>query len=275
MTSRIGLKERVEKFTGPDGRSRDKDFRTPRASFISSLAVHILLAQWAIEDWRGYTRWMEEVVEEKTTEVLNTTTFIPNEEDLAFVQAREDEMNKTLMMVESNVQILLSLQKFYSKLASNPRFSLAHQNQDCQDALADFDMQLDDYIQDFRMHAARARTLSKITADRKGPVQQYLQADTTRKMEKLTTEAKRETIVMRIIALITLFYLPATFVSRWVHVTLPLTLLTFVLAGSWLYWGRVQNLLGVVGEFLGIVASHCLPWRRRERMAMSDEEKAD
>ena len=64
-SAREDLQDRVKELTGDEGRTEDKTFTNSATSFISSLAVHLLLAQWATEDWRGYIRWLEQVLEEK------------------------------------------------------------------------------------------------------------------------------------------------------------------------------------------------------------------
>jgi len=46
-------------------RIEDRSFSTVEESFIASLSVHLLLAQYASEDWRGYLRWLEQMLEAK------------------------------------------------------------------------------------------------------------------------------------------------------------------------------------------------------------------
>lgn len=65
--ARSELQKRVDNLTGAEGRAEDKCFSTPAKSFIASLSVHLLLAQWGTEDWRGYIRWLEQVLEEKVS----------------------------------------------------------------------------------------------------------------------------------------------------------------------------------------------------------------
>jgi hypothetical protein len=66
MTSaRDDIQKRIQELTGENGDEEDRSFETRARSFISSLAVHSVLAQWASEDWRGYIRWLEQVLEEK------------------------------------------------------------------------------------------------------------------------------------------------------------------------------------------------------------------
>jgi hypothetical protein len=63
--ARDELQQRVEELIGESGEKSDRSFNSAEKSFISSLAVHAMLAQWASEDWRGYIRWLEQVLEEK------------------------------------------------------------------------------------------------------------------------------------------------------------------------------------------------------------------
>lgn len=48
-----------------EARMEDRTFSTVEESFVASLSVHLLLAQYASEDWRGYLRWLEQMLESK------------------------------------------------------------------------------------------------------------------------------------------------------------------------------------------------------------------
>lgn len=148
----------------------------------------------------------------QTIDALRSGTFVPSSEDISFVQKKEDETNRVIMMLRANAGILESIATFYQELMQNIDFQLRN-DPHCQRAVADFMMELRDYIHDFQLHVDRAQTLGKITADRKNLVQQHLQAHATAKMEAMTHQAQKEAVTMRIIAVVTLIYLPATFVS--------------------------------------------------------------
>lgn len=128
------------------------------------------------------------------------------------MQSKEDETNKAIMMLDANLDIMQSLIKFYQGLMKNDDFELKDVER-CKRAVSTFVQQLEDYGHDFKMNAARARTLGKITADRKNLVQQHLQAHTTEQMKALTERAQREAIIIKVIGIITFILLPATFVS--------------------------------------------------------------
>jgi len=72
-------------------------------------------------------------------------------------------------MLEANGEVLESLHEFYTKLMTNVDFDLRNSDV-CRRALSSFRSQLRDSIHDFKMHTARAKTLSKMTADRKNLV---------------------------------------------------------------------------------------------------------
>ena len=172
--------------------------------------------------------------------------------------------------MEANTDVLTSLRDFYKRLVDNKDFDL---RTTCEDDITRFSAQVDDLIYDSKMQIARAKVLVKITADRKSLILQHLQTQATGKMEELTnltikigTMSQREAIATRIITVVTLIYLPATFVStffstdiikyqnpdsgngnnsastgpymgsfsevaleRWLQITLPLTFLTLVI----------------------------------------------
>lgn len=65
----LGLKEDVQDITGGDGRPEDKSFQTAEKSFRSSLAIHVLFAHWAINDWRWYIQWLEDTVDQEVSHV--------------------------------------------------------------------------------------------------------------------------------------------------------------------------------------------------------------
>jgi hypothetical protein len=97
---------------------------------------------------------------------MHSSDFVPSPKDVSFVQKKQDETNKAIMMLDANAEILTSLSNFYERLMQNDNFELKDNNE-CKLAVADFLPQLQDFIHQFKMHAARATTLSKITADRK------------------------------------------------------------------------------------------------------------
>jgi hypothetical protein len=140
------------------------------------------------------------------------------------------------MILEANADVLTSLRLFYERLVDRKDFPLGG---DCRDEVLTFANRVDDMVYDSRMQVSRAKLLVRIIADRKNlvctlihyflypfdvlrelQVLQHLQSQGTEKMEALTTSmhkigimSQKEAIAVRIITVVTLIYLPATFVS--------------------------------------------------------------
>ena len=168
------------------------------------------------------------------------------------------------MVLEGNSDILTSLKRFYDGLRTNDRFPLKTSS---GEELASFASQIDSFIYDSKLQIARGQLLAKIVSARKSIILQHLQSQATEQMQQLTVSMQRDSTTVRIIGLMTFLYLPGTFVStffstdvvkyqdqngnstvasttgsysrlaldRWLEVTLPLTLLTFLGAGLW-FW---------------------------------------
>lgn len=63
----LDLNDRFKKLTGKDARPEDKSFGSVEECFKSSLSAHLLFCHWATEDWRGYIKWLEEVVDQEAS----------------------------------------------------------------------------------------------------------------------------------------------------------------------------------------------------------------
>lgn len=85
-SARDHLQQRVPKLTGqterrlrthtiygeddielPSSRS-DRTYTATADSFIASLSMHLMLAQYSSEDWRGYVRWLEQMLAKITAD---------------------------------------------------------------------------------------------------------------------------------------------------------------------------------------------------------------
>lgn len=128
------------------------------------------------------------------------------------LQHWQDRAKETVMVLEANIEILNSLRRFYVGLVARKDFPDVLKAT-CEDDLARFLSQLDEIIGDFNMQISRARLLVSIISDRKELVLQHLQGQAAERTEQLNKNLEREAVVMRIITIVTLLYLPATFVS--------------------------------------------------------------
>lgn len=288
------LKNRIELMTGPDGRPEDRAFTSPADCFKSSLAVHALIAHWAGEDWRWRIQALEDDIDRATYEAVDASRaqgkfrhfYTPDE--LTKCQGKSDKITEIVMVMEGNVVVLTRIRNYYEKLLRNNDFTLSV---DCGDSIGVFAAQMDEMIYDIEMQISRAKVLAKVTADRKTIILQHLSSQTTESMESLTKSmynvgmlSQTEAAAMRIITVLTLLYLPATFVStffstdvvkyqnqggggnststdgqkgdgtsyssvamvRWLEVTIPLTFITIVVAYCW-YRRTLKRMADVAG----------------------------
>ncbi|KAK4208865.1 hypothetical protein QBC37DRAFT_324857 [Rhypophila decipiens] len=252
----------------PEG-SLPRNFRfgTVVEAFISSLDIHLLLAQWASDEWRSHIQSLEATIERLTRPALVIDTrheWAPRVQPRAmtYVHENEEKVNETVMVIKSNVKILTSLASFYQTLVNDPDFPNT-QVDVCKSAVKRFTAGIDQLIQDLQTQVTRAEALLQITNGPKAIIIQQLQIQSAYQQEMLSNNmmgfserGQKETIMMRIITIITLLYLPPTFVptffstdvikyqddgedkvhfsngamSSFLYVTLPLATVTVVLA---------------------------------------------
>ncbi|PGH18772.1 hypothetical protein AJ79_00185 [Helicocarpus griseus UAMH5409] len=280
---RLDLQQRFKELTGKDGRPEDKSFDTASQCLRSSLAAHLLYCYWSTESWRWYVRWMEEIIENESAMAI----YGPRGPGFSHMQYKPhhiqdlqywlDKASEAVTAMESNVNVISAMRNLYASLSARKDFpeELKEEN---DDDLIDFDSQLDDLINDFNMQLSRARLLVNITRDRKDLVSQHLNGQAAERTKQLNINLERDAIGMRVITIVTLVYLPATFVStvfgtdvvkyqndnavqngssgsfssialtRWLQVTIPLTVVTLVLAWATFKVAHMQRRLREMRE---------------------------
>lgn len=132
--------------------------------------------------------------------------------DIQDLQLWQDRANEAVMVLEANTDVLKSILKFYTGLIARKDFPNALRIA-CEDDILTFSSQLEEIISDFNMQTARAKLLVNIISDRKELVLQHLQGQAAERTEQLNRNLEREAVVMRIVTIVTLIYLPATFTS--------------------------------------------------------------
>ncbi|KAM7204656.1 hypothetical protein V8F20_003440 [Naviculisporaceae sp. PSN 640] len=199
-------------------------FGTVVECFQSSLDTHLILAQWSSDEWRSHIQSLEASIDELTRPALLVDTrnaYTPRVQPRAMtlVQEKEEKVNETVMVMTSNIKILTSLASFYQGLVSDPDFPSTHVDA-CKSAVKRFVAANDQFIEDLRTQVTRATALLKITQERKAIIIQQLQIQSAYQQEMLahnmmgfSERGQKEAITMRIITIITLLYLPPTFVS--------------------------------------------------------------
>ncbi|KAL5371663.1 hypothetical protein DPSP01_014099 [Paraphaeosphaeria sporulosa] len=248
-------RDKVLELTGSaKGIPEELTFDTTENCFRSSLIVHLMNCHWATGDWRGYLNHLEIAISSLTDEVpvgiwLNKN-FTPKV--LQDVQQFEEKASSAVMVLESNMEVMTEMRKFYEKLITNDEFPM---KDPCAEEVLAFVQQLNNMVHAFSGQRRRAILLVDLTGNRKNLLLQKLQSLATKKMEDLTTMSYREAIIMKVIAGGTFIFLPATFVSTffstdvvkyqgsssgkgdfsweamriWLAVTVPLTVATFVI----------------------------------------------
>ena len=223
-------------------------------------------------------------------------------DDVLIAQGYSEKTNQAIMVLETNIDIFTALRGYYEGLLEHTDFPPKGA---CRPNILTFVAQIKDMAYDMRMQVSRAKLLRQTVADRKSivsflplldrnvqlelistKISQHLEEQTAEVMEDLTTSmynmgllAQREAIAMKIVTVVTLLYLPATFVStffstdivkyqnpnnnstssgsyfsslalqRWLEVTLPLTLITLTVAAYFLRRSikRMKQEIGVTG----------------------------
>ncbi|KAF2438414.1 hypothetical protein P171DRAFT_477309 [Karstenula rhodostoma CBS 690.94] len=263
-------RQEVLDLTGGNNGDKPEDlsFDSRERSFASSLTVHLMNCHWASQDWRGYVKYLEDAIEQKTRHILVGEWISDefNSESLQDVQYFEEKSINAAMVLDANIEVMTSLRSFYNNLLENYEFEMKNQ---CVDPVHAFVQQITDMMHTFIGYKRRMKMLTDMTENRKNLLLQKLQSHATKKMEDLTTMSYRETIVMKVITAGTFVYLPATFVSyqnspdgkamysglaleRWLEVTVPLTVITVI---------------------TGLIAFIVADRRRKRRLPSSYDEK--
>jgi len=247
-------------------------------SFKTSLDAHLLNCRWATEGWLEHIQSLEEIVDNLTSHLLSigdrNTNVRLEAGAIGSVQEYEDMTNETVLVLESNAEIMVSMARFYSSIVADQDFP-SKEKRGCRRIVKTFTSQLEELIYDTKTQMARGRILAKMISDRKTVLIQHLQAQAAARAEEFTAtmwkaaeRSEKEAIAMRIITVITLIYLPPTFSStffstdvvkyqngggqgsdgrsdentswlalwRWLEVSLPLMAITFAIAIGWYGW---------------------------------------
>lgn len=233
--------DRFKELTGKTARPEDRSFQTPEECFRSSLSAHLLFCHWATEDWRGYVKWLDNVIDDKVgcpslpprSTHIRPSFLVPwylRKQTNLCMQTRMavlgpvgkghhhrlytpgdvqellqwgEKVTETITVLEYNADIMDSLRNFYTGLSRNKDCGPAVA---CSDDVDIFSNNIGNMIHDFKLQIFRAKALAKLLTDRTELVKQL-------RIERLNYHMENEAIVVRIITIVTLIYLPATFTS--------------------------------------------------------------
>ncbi|KAH9233222.1 hypothetical protein K456DRAFT_349890 [Colletotrichum gloeosporioides 23] len=205
----LDVQERFKELTGNNARPEDKSFGDAIECFRSSLSAHLMFCRWSTDDWRAYIKWLEQVVDAETKMALLAPTTggyhytIYTAADIQRFLIWQEKISESITVLESNIEVMKSLMRFYAKLDENQDFDL---RSSCTDDIDEFCTQLYSMVNDFTLQISRAKALVKLTGDRGELIKQH-------RLERLNHNMEKEAILVRIVTIVTLIYLPATFVS--------------------------------------------------------------
>ncbi|KAK7212812.1 hypothetical protein V2G26_019990 [Clonostachys chloroleuca] len=236
--------------------------------FKASIDIHLMWTTWVISEWP----LIIQILDKKVDELSIASTIYPSKEVARRIEAYQRLVKETAAAASANCKTLTSLSQFYVNFrrTQNP---LGHSLKKAVNSLV---AEIERNIHDMELHDSHLLMLSSILRDSINQIREHLHMQTTerqeaisRKQEELaqrqevvsksmweqTLRSSQEASTMRIITIITLVYLPPTFVStffstdivkyqngesysalalgRWWSVTGPLMGATLIIVGAW------------------------------------------
>ena len=177
-----------------------------------------------------------------------TTFENPKEEDFSFaklqsLQQIEERTHSALLTLKLNIGIIHQLKQYYDTVVRSQYFP-QEIGQLCQYDLEQFELRVSGVVNDLQMQILRLETLLRLLRNRKSLVSQIAQSvqnfelrhdqlhsilelqnteankqstksmiAMTRDMNEIARQTKIETVSMKVITVVTLFFLPGTFIS--------------------------------------------------------------
>ncbi|KAH8590628.1 hypothetical protein B0O99DRAFT_579875 [Bisporella sp. PMI_857] len=132
--------------------------------------------------------------------------------DLQNVQSLEEKANETILVLDTNISTLSQAKLYYREVVISAEFPRDLQTA-CVRGLAKFERKIGSIIVDLKLQQARTKMLLRLLTDRKNLVSSDPVKALTQDMHEIARKTKQETVSMRIITLVTLFFLPGTFIS--------------------------------------------------------------
>ncbi|ORY18635.1 hypothetical protein BCR34DRAFT_553947 [Clohesyomyces aquaticus] len=214
------------------GDKEDIKFTRLDEKLFSSLSVNLMFCCWATEGWRQYIRWIESELEDhdagsahysdagEVSKARRRTLF--HAADLHDLQYLGERISETITVLEANVEVFNDLRNFCINLLinyeDNCRRSRPSICPDYFDSLARrtniFRRRLTEMARNaFEPQLKWAKELSPKVRSRMEIIIVQINEQDKLDAKELELDMRRETVGMRIITVITLLYLPATFVS--------------------------------------------------------------
>ena len=170
------------------------------------------------------------------------------EQDFSFAKLQKiqhigEKAHEVLLILKLNISIMRQLKQYYDTIVKSKHFPQEVVRL-CQDDLEQFELRVNGVLNDLQMQILRLETLSRLLGDRKTLVSQTIQSvqnarlrhdqlhsileyhnteinklstknmiSMTEDMNDIARKTKIETVSMKVITVVTLFFLPGTFIS--------------------------------------------------------------
>ena len=159
------------------------------------------------------------------------------------MQHIEEKIHETLLILRLNISIMQQIKQYYDTVTKSHHFP-RDVFQLCQDDINHFELRINGIVNNLQMQILRLETLLRLLGDRKNLVSQIIQSvqgarlrydqlgsileyrntqlnkestknmmSMTEDMNEIARKTKIETVSMKVITVVTLFFLPGTFIS--------------------------------------------------------------
>ncbi|KAI1623065.1 hypothetical protein EDD37DRAFT_455481 [Exophiala viscosa] len=154
-------------------------------------------------------------------------------DDIRKVERVEERTNAALLILRTQISVMTGLLEHYGTILHS-KDAPKDMAKNCEAALTKFQISITGAVSEMQLHQSRLETLSRLLAERKTLMSsiieyQSMQASSwlaaqakessekmetmTRRMERIAEQTQKETVSMKVITVITLIFLPGTFVS--------------------------------------------------------------
>ena len=154
-----------------------------------------------------------------------------------------EKANEAVLVLKQNIVVLAQLRQYYMSITKRRDFPKKLRDK-CKDAIDDFELRIEGLENDMQTQILRLETLLRLLEDRKNLVKQIIELKRLAKLRKhqlhsildyqntqankystksmftmtedmndIARKTKIETVSMKVITLVTLFFLPGTFIS--------------------------------------------------------------
>ncbi|KAF4628548.1 hypothetical protein G7Y89_g9603 [Cudoniella acicularis] len=203
------IRDRIKDLTGPVSSSESelRSFRTTAGALNSSLATHELLCDWCGEEWRWYLNYLEKQLQETSQRAL---AVIAHHEPI-FIEAPIQDI---IIKKKPSALRIFSLSMKRTLISTFTKtFNQSNIEHDSTSLQPPFPYPSDLTRPIYGILHHHAVEANKAIAKRSQVSAERMEA-MTEGMHSIAQKTKEETVSMRIITLVTLFFLPGTYVSQ-------------------------------------------------------------